>query len=273
MRSNAPPRFGCALIATGMMLGTTGVADAQDRLPLVPQPAAMTRGTGTVTIATGSTVSADPGDAGTTAAARLLLAHVKTERGLTLATGARGVIRIDRDATIKGAEAYRLTVDASGVRIAASGDAGLVYGAMTLAQLISPDRAFGQPVRIPAVTIDDAPRFGWRGLMIDTARHFQSLPSLYAIVDQMASVKLNTLHLHLTDDQGWRFEVKAYPRLTAIGSVRTSPSTGEAPGIQVGGFYTQDELRKLVAYATERGIVIVPEIGRASCRERVFEAV
>ena len=90
MRSNAPPRFGCALIATGMMLGTTGLADAQDRLPLVPQPAAMTRGTGAVTIAAGSTVSADPGDAGTTAAARLLLAHVKTERGLTLATGARG---------------------------------------------------------------------------------------------------------------------------------------------------------------------------------------
>ena len=111
------------------------------------------------------------------------------------------------------------------------------------------------------MTIDDAPRFGWRGLMVDTARHFQPLPSIYAIVDQMASVKLNTLHLHLTDDQGWRFEIKRYPKLTEIGAWRTAAvDRRRAAATRVGGFYTQDELRELVAYAAERGITIVPEI-------------
>ncbi|MES3084868.1 beta-N-acetylhexosaminidase [Sphingomonas faeni] len=262
MRATANRNAGRWLTATALLPAALCAipAQAQDRLPLVPQPSAITRTAGSFTVANGAMVAADPSDAGADAAARLLIAHVKTERGLALQTSPNGNIRFVRDAAIKGAEAYRLTVDASGAKITASGDAGLLYGAMTLAQLISPDRAFGQPVRIPAVTIDDAPRFGWRGLMVDTARHFQSLPSIYAIVDQMASVKLNTLHLHLSDDQGWRFEVKAYPKLTEIGSIRTSPSTGEAPGARVGGFYTQDELRKLVAYAAERGIVIVPEI-------------
>jgi len=262
MRATANRNAGRWLTATALLPAALCAipAQAQDSLPLVPQPSAITRTAGSFTIANGAMVAADPSDAGAAAAARLLIAHVKTERGLALQTSPNGTIRFVRDAAIKGAEAYRLTVDASGANITASGDAGLLYGAMTLAQLISPDRAFGQPVRIPAVTIDDAPRFGWRGLMVDTARHFQSLPSIYAIVDQMASVKLNTLHLHLSDDQGWRFEVKAYPKLTEIGSIRTSPSTGEAPGTRVGGFYTQDELRKLVAYAAERGIVIVPEI-------------
>lgn len=238
------------------------IADAQtgDRLPLVPAPSAVTPGTGSFAIASGTTIAVPSGDSGAAAAARLLAAHVLTERGLTLRTASSGTIRFVRDAAIKGTEAYRLTVTATGVTIAASGDAGLLYGAMSLAQLTSPDDRFGQPARVPAMTIDDAPRFGWRGLMVDTARHFQSMPSLYAIVDQMASVKLNTLHLHLTDDQGWRFEVKAYPKLTSIGGWRTPPSTGGAPGPRVGGFYTQDELRKLVAYAHERGIVIVPEI-------------
>ena len=260
VRPSSPARMLVSTATVPLMLGMATAAMAQDRMPLVPQPVSVTRATGGMTIANGTAIAVDAADTGAAAAARLLIAHVRTERGLTLATGQGGGVRIVRDRAIKGAEAYRLTVDASGARIAASGDAGLLYGAMTLAQLISPDHAFGQPVRIPAVTIDDAPRFGWRGLMVDTARHFQSLPSLYAIVDQMASVKLNTLHLHLTDDQGWRFEVKAYPRLTQIGSIRTGPSTGEAPGTRVGGFYTQDELRKLVAYAQERGIVIVPEI-------------
>ena len=262
-RSVAQPGLRWASVSTAtlpLILGMAGVATAQDRLPLVPQPTTVTPAAGGMTIASGTAIAVDGTDPGATAAARLLIAHVRTERGLTLTTGPGGAIRLVRDRAIKNAEAYRLTVDAAGARIVASGDAGLLYGAMTLAQLISPDRAFCQPARIAGVTIDDAPRFGWRGLMIDTARHFQSLPSLYAIVDQMASVKLNTLHLPLTDDQGWRFEVKAYPRLTQVGSVRTSPSTGEAPGTRVGGSYTQDELRALVTYAQDRGIVIVPEI-------------
>jgi hexosaminidase len=230
-------------------------------LPLVPAPVSVTPSASAFTVGRGTAVMVDPSDRAALAAARLLIAHVTVERGIKLAraSGSAG-IRLIRDASIHGAEAYRLTVDVNGIRIAASGDAGLLYGAMTLAQLLSPDRAFGMPVRVAGTTIVDAPRFRWRGLMVDTVRHFQPLPSLYAIVDQMASVKLNTLHLHLTDDQGWRFEVKRYPRLTQIGAWRSPPSSGGAPGARVGGFYTQDELRGLVAYAAARGVTIVPEV-------------
>ncbi|WP_267414643.1 family 20 glycosylhydrolase [Sphingomonas sp. GC_Shp_4] len=243
-----------------LMLPAAATATA-DPLPLVPMPLSATPAAGSFTIASGTKVSADSADQGATTAAKLLIEHVNVERGLTLAANtSEGAIRFIRDPAITGAEAYRLTVDNHGVRIAASGDAGLVYGAMTLAQLISPDRAFGKPVRIAATTIVDAPRFAWRGLMVDTARHYQPLPSLYRIVDQMAAVKLNTLHLHLTDDQGWRFEVKRYPKLTEVGGWRTPPSTGGAPGAKVGGFYTQAALKELVAYAAARGITIVPEV-------------
>ncbi|WP_184504272.1 beta-N-acetylhexosaminidase [Sphingomonas endophytica] len=235
-------------------LATPGAAQS-----LLPLPQKLVPGAGSVTIADGATVSAP---APATAAARLLVEHVRTARGLRLTvTDAAARIRFEQDAGITGAEAYRLIAARDGIRIRANTPAGFVHGAMTLVQLLSPDARTGQPVQVAAVTIDDAPRFGWRGLMIDPARHFLPMPDLRRIVDQMAAVKLNTLHLHLTDDQGWRFEVKRYPKLTETGAWRTPPSTGgPAPTTRVGGFYTQDELRALVAYAGERGITIVPEI-------------
>lgn len=247
-------------LLTLLLLGTAAPALAGP-LPLVPMPASVTPGTAGFTVRDGAAIAVPAGDAAADAAARVLIAHVRTERGLTLTQGSGAApIMLVRDAAVAGDEAYRLTVTASGIRIAASGDRGLLYGAMTLAQLLSPDRAFGKPVKVAAVTIEDAPRFAWRGLMLDTARHFLPLENIRGIIDQMASVKLNTLHLHLTDDQGWRFEVKRYPRLTEVGAWRTPPSSGGAPGPRVGGFYTQDELRALVAYAAERGVTIVPEI-------------
>jgi hexosaminidase len=219
------------------------------------------RGTGSFTVSSGATIGTAPDDKGARAAARVLAAHVRVERGLALTPrDGAGMITLARDASVRGDEAYRLVVDARGIRISASGDRGLLYGAMTVAQLLSPDRRFGTPVKVPAVTVEDAPRFGWRGLMLDVARHYQPIEAIYLVVDQMASVKLNTLHLHLTDDQGWRFEVKRYPKLTELGAWRTPPSAGGAPGARVGGFYTQEQLKALVAYAAERGITIVPEI-------------
>ena len=213
-------------------------------------------------MAAGAGISVPAGDADAEGAAQLLVAQVASTRGLALRlTRDAAPIRFERDPAVVGAEGYRLTVDAHGIRIAAATHAGLVYGAMTLAQLLSPDGARGGAVAVPLLDIRDAPRFAWRGLMIDPARHFQPLPSLYRIVDQMAAVKLNTLHLHLTDDQGWRFEVKRYPKLTEIGAWRKGPSTGgPAPTTRVGGFYTQAELRALVRYAADHSITIVPEI-------------
>ena len=255
-----------SLLLATTLLASAGTAGAQTApLPLVPMPQSVTRNAGSFTVRDGSRLGTPAGDAGAAAAARLLEAHVKVERGLILASvEGDAPIRFVRDASVSGAEAYRLEADAKGIRITASGDRGLLYGAMTLAQLISPDRAFGQPAVVPALAITDAPRFSWRGLMIDPSRHFQPIEFLYGIVDQMAAVKLNTLHLHLTDDQGWRFEVKRYPKLTEIGAWRTPPSSGPlnggAPGPRVGGFYTQDQLRGLVAYAAARGVTIVPEI-------------
>ena len=254
-------KAGIATIVGGAALAllVPTAACAQSSLPLLPMPQSITRAAGSFTVRDGAAIAA--ADPGASAAAHLLAAHVKTERGLTLTPGSAGAIRFVRDPAVDGDEAYRLAVTPQGITIAASGDRGLVHGAMTLAQLLSPDAAFGKPVAVPALTITDAPRFAWRGLMIDPARHFLPMPALRVIVDQMAAVKLNTLHLHLTDDQGWRVEIKKYPKLTTVGGWRLPPWTGGAqPTERVGGSYSQAELKALVAYAGVRGITIVPEI-------------
>jgi hexosaminidase len=243
------------------MAGTSGAALA-GTLPVIPMPASVEMGDGSLVVGDGAMIVVPAGDDGASRAAAQLIARVATDRGISLErseTGT-GLIRLVRDPAVNGDEAYRLEVTSSGIRIAASGDAGLLYGAMTLAQLLSPDSAFKSPVRVPQLSIADAPRFQWRGLMIDVARHFQPIDSLYTLVDAMAAHKLNVLHLHLTDDQGWRVEIKRYPELTRTGAWRTPPSAGSAAGKTYGGFYTQEELRKLVAYAQARAITIVPEI-------------
>jgi hexosaminidase len=160
-----------------------------------------------------------------------------------------------------GAEGYQLRSGRDGVTVQAATEAGLFYGATTLSQLLSG----GSNGVLPALRIDDAPRFSWRGLMLDSARHFQSLDEIKRVLDAMAEQKLNTFHWHLTDDQGWRMEIKRYPKLTGIGSCRIpagdggrDPVTGaERPYC---GFYTQDQIREVIAYAAARHIQVIPEI-------------
>ena len=247
--------WGVVLAAAFLIAAPAG---AQTPLPLVPVPASVQRLPQDFIVMNGTAISAH--GKGAAAAARLLSERVRTDRGLVLPLAGRGAIRIERDKSLKGDEAYRLTVDQRGIRIAAATDAGLLHGAMTLAQLLSPDSRFGQPVTVPGLRIDDAPRFRWRGYMADVARHFQPIDSLKKSVDQMAALKLNMLHLHLSDDQGWRVEIRRYPELTRIGAWRTEPNAGGVPPRRYGGFYTQAQLKDLVAYAAERGITIVPEI-------------
>lgn len=151
-------------------------------------------------------------------------------------------------------EGYRLGVTPTGTVVWASGQAGRFYAQKTLEQLIE---GADQKGRISAVEITDAPRYGYRGIMLDPARHFLPLGDLKRVVDAMARYKLNKLHLHLSDDQGWRVEIKAYPRLTQIGSVRKET---DGNGVEHKGFYTQDELRELVAYAAARQVEVFPEI-------------
>ena len=156
-----------------------------------------------------------------------------------------------------GAEGYALDVAADRVTLTASAPAGLFYGAQTLRQLLPPrveyEAAFDVPLAVPAVQIADRPRFAWRGMMLDVARHFFEVEDVEQVIDLMALHKLNRLHLHLSDDQGWRFEVPGRPALTRVGG-RTEVGGGE------GGFYTADDYARIVRYAAERFVTVVPEI-------------
>jgi hexosaminidase len=257
-------RFATASFAALSLALAAGTAlAAPSPAPIIPVPAELTPGRGALAVRSGAVISVPAGDAAALSAARLLAGQVKQTRGLDLVAqeGGAGIIVLIRDPSVSAAEGYVLTVTPKGARIAAKDDAGLLYGAMTLAQLLSPDAAFGRPVKVPALTVRDQPRFAWRGIMVDVARHFQPAESLKPLIDAMAAHKMNVLHLHLSDDQGWRVEIKRYPKLTEIGAWRTPPTAGEAPSAQpYGGFYTQDQIRDLVAYARERSVTIVPEI-------------
>ena len=161
----------------------------------------------------------------------------------------------------QGDEGYELTVAADGIRIAASNPAGLFYGVQTLRQLlpwsIEYEAARPRPIAVPLGKIQDRPRFVWRGAMLDVARHFFGVDDVKRYIDLMALYKFNRLHLHLSDDQGWRIEIKSWPNLTAHGA------TTEVGG-GAGGFYTQAQFADIVKYASERFITIVPEIDMPS---------
>lgn len=187
------------------------------------------------------TINKAPASAGTQAALQLALAP---------------------DATANR-ESYRLQVDPQGVRLSAPTAAGLFYGLQTLRQLAPPDSG---KIGIAAVRIDDAPRFGYRGLHLDVGRHLYPLDFLKRHLELMARYKFNTFHWHLTDDQGWRLEIKRYPRLTSVGGFRKETVLGRqldpyvGDGKPYGGFYTKAQARELVAYAQKLYITVIPEI-------------
>ncbi len=212
------------------------------------------------------------GGPGTEAAERWLRSALGAATGLPLSPAAdpQGA---DIELRLDGAlapEEYRVTVGAGRALLTAGGPAGAQWAAQTLRQLLGPDAYRRAPLRrtgwaLPACEISDAPRFGWRGVLLDVARHFLPKADVLRYVDLLAAHKLNVLHLHLTDDQGWRFEVKRYPKLTEDGAwrersmvgYRTAQRRNDRPH---GGFYTQDDLREIVAYAADRGITVVPEV-------------
>lgn len=196
----------------------------------------------------------------------------KMERTDRENAGEENAVRFYTDSLLKP-EAYRLDVRSSGIRIYASSAAGFFYAVQTLRQMlpaaieagaVCPDKEWS----IPAVEITDEPRFGYRGFMLDVARYFMSKENLLKLIDCMGMLKLNKLHLHLVDDQGWRLEIKKYPRLTEIGAwrvereeefpARPAPLPGEKT--PVGGFYTQQDIKEIVAYAAARAIEVIPEI-------------
>lgn len=168
-----------------------------------------------------------------------------------------------REAAFDSDESYTLEINSRGIVIRAAKSAGLYYGAVTLAQLLSSNSEYASAVSLRAMRIQDTPRYAWRGLMLDPSRHFLPLSEVKTMIAQMAQLKLNRLHLHLSDDQGWRIEIKRYPRLTEVGGWRLEPAQANPkyPNNQAyGGFYTQDDIREIVAYAAKHHIEVIPEI-------------
>ncbi|MEV0489680.1 beta-N-acetylhexosaminidase [Streptomyces atratus] len=217
------------------------------------------------------------GEPGTERVARQLCGDLAAATGLRLAPGKGGngnAIRLRTDPEVAaelGREGYRLSVDGDGVTVLGGGAAGVHWGTQTLRQLLGPDAYRRAPVdperqwRVPGCVVEDRPRFSWRGLMLDVSRHFLPKDDVLRYLDLLAVHKLNVFHLHLTDDQGWRVEIKRFPKLTGIGSWRTRTKHGHRASelwdeTPYGGHYTQDDIREIVAYAAERHIRVVPEI-------------
>ncbi|NIK09780.1 hexosaminidase [Xanthomonas arboricola] len=236
-------------------------------LPLIPAPAEARRGNGSFRVGTGTVISIPTGNAEVRRSAESLASLLQRTRGLTLevrteTTASPHSIRLERtpQAPVAHKEGYSLDVDGNGIRIAARDGAGLFYGAISAWQLMTPDARKGD-VAVPAVAIRDWPRFGWRGQHLDVARHFHDVATVKHVLDAMAAHKLNVLHWHLTDDQGWRIEIKRYPKLTEVGAWRTPPGAGRhGTPERYGGFYTQQQISEIVAYAARLHITVLPEL-------------
>ncbi|KAA2262447.1 beta-N-acetylhexosaminidase [Solihabitans fulvus] len=238
---------------------------------LLPRPVELRPADGLLSLDAGTTLDADDADDAAEPAAAWLRGALRAATGLPLRpAGAESTIRFATVATVTEPEGYRLRVDADGVLVEAADPAGAFYAAQTIRQLLgAPAFRTGAvhsgPWRLPFGEIVDHPRFGWRGGLLDVARHFMPKADVLRFVDLLAAHKLNVLHLHLTDDQGWRFEVRRYPKLTEVGAWRTESRAGHRTegvfdGRPHGGYYTQDDLREIVAYAAERHVTVVPEI-------------
>jgi len=263
------------LLALAMVLPVLMMAEnaASPTPAVLPRPAEMTVGTGRFLLKNKMKMSIPsyPGDSIKTVAEAF--AHtLEHTTGLRLASTdkeKKAHIRLALDAQLP-AEGYRLQVSAADVRLEASKPAGFFYAFQTLKQLLPCNVMAEQPDpsvktwSLPVVLITDAPRFGWRGFMLDEGRHFFGKEEVKRVLDMMATYKMNRFHWHLTEDQGWRLEIPKYPRLTEIGANRNSRVLGwgdtKPDGQPYSGHYTRSDIQEIVAYARERFIEIMPEI-------------
>lgn len=235
---------------------------------VVPLPQEITPGSGEAFKLTGSTrIEYAAGDSALATDARLLGEYVAQMTGLKLkvsegAGEGKDVIALSANLGGDNREAYKLTVDAERITIDGASAAGTFYGIQTLRKSIP--EAGSNNVLFPPVTISDYPRFAYRGAMLDVSRHFFGVDSVKSFIDMLALHNINTLHWHLSDDQGWRIEIKSRPLLTELGSKRNGTvighNTGVYDSIPYGGFFTQEEAKDIIRYAAERHINIVPEI-------------
>ncbi len=236
---------------------------------IIPLPVAIDTGSGVLPITADTALQADRDSA---SAARLLAGWLPPVDGQprpvrTLRPSARaGSITLTTEAarTDLRDEGYALSVTARGATVTGATPRGVLWGAQTLRQLLALPAPADAGTALPVVEVVDRPRFSWRGLLLDVARHFYPVPFIERLVDLMSLYKLGTFHWHLTDDQGWRLEVRSRPRLTEVGARRAATPLPHdhtrSDGTPCAGHYTQEDVRRVVAYAAERGVTVVPEI-------------
>jgi hexosaminidase len=224
---------------------------------LIPYPTELKTGAGVFKVNAKTVVVADDKNATVAGFLAEVLSSVSKTKiavhiGTVAVTTPNSIVLVWSDDTLLGPQGYRMEVNPINIVIRANQSKGFFMATQTLRQLLPIE---GKQVIIPALSIMDKPEFTWRGMMLDVCRHFFPKEVVKRYIDLISFYKINVLHWHLTDDQGWRIEIKKYPKLTEVGAWRT-----EADGSRYGGFYTQDEIRAIVAYAETRGVTIVPEI-------------
>ena len=245
-----------SLCAVGLSCAAFG---AGPEVNIVPKPLSVTPGAGTFTV-TASTVIGVGKNAELRRSARIFAGEVAPVVGGVMKTAAEGDVRLAVDGSLE-AEAYTLAVTPSGVEVRGGTPQGVFHGLQSLRQLVID----GEGV-VPAVTVSDKPYFAHRGGMLDPCRHFWTVDEVKEYIDILAIHKLNKFHWHLTDDQGWRIEIKKYPELTRVGSVRGETLIGhhhtssEYDKTPHGGYYTQKQIREIVKYAADSYITVIPEI-------------
>jgi hexosaminidase len=261
-----------ALLLSAFMCLVCLNANAQDINPnmgIIPAPVSVKKTSGEFVLSQQTTLFADSANNKAVAFFTDYLQHklmLRNELKINSSQNvANSIVFTEKGTDNLPDQGYRLTITPQQIIVAGKG-AGLFYGIQTLLQLIPADRTAS--IKLPCTQIEDYPRFGYRGLMLDVCRHFFSVEFVKKTIDLMAYYKLNTFHWHLTDDQGWRIEIKKYPRLTEIGSQRAQTVIGnyhdrtpqQFDNTPYGGFYTQDQIREVVKYAADRYINVVPEI-------------
>jgi hexosaminidase len=244
-------------------------------ISIIPMPVEIKQTDGTYTLDKLSTISYDSQEAGKVAEMLAQKLNQSTGFSIKAVQGSSGTIKLILNNVAVpqlGKEGYTLESSASGITITANQTAGLFYGMQSLYQLLPKEIESKTPVSMawsmPIVKITDYPRFGWRGMMLDVSRNFFTKEEVKQYLDEIARYKFNTFHWHLSDDNGWRIEIKSLPKLTSVGAWRVprfgqsgnraQPKAGEAA--TVGGFYTQEDIKEVVKYAQDRNITIVPEI-------------
>ncbi len=265
-------------LTTSSLFSQKSVSSPAWKPRLIPEPAYVIAGTGYCKLPYDLFIVSDANAEVKKIADQLAITLSNTANKVTVKAGTKLLpksilLSLVKDPSIKK-EGYKLAVTDNGITISANEPSGIFYGVQTLLQLFPADveeKKVPKPATewsVPIVTITDAPRFGWRGLMLDVSRHFFTVQQVKDFIDQMVKYKFNLLHLHLTDDQGWRIEIKSYPKLTSVGAWRpekigdfgtfTPPSPDEPRNY--GGFYTQEDIKELVQYAKDRFVNILPEV-------------